>query len=168
MKSVKNLELFSKAIMVRNISSTILFLLITVFFVSCSKDNKPTVTGDEKKQTNQNQSLTTPIDENNPADTNLTTEEKFSTSVMVDFLDSAEDEDLEGFLEDEVFKFSQSYTGAAVISLSPSTWLLALEKDNSTKNYIIQKFVDFKTNEYYFRMNETGLKLTDAILQKQK
>ena len=142
-------------------------VLLGVIFISCSKDNKQD-TPREKIPTEQTQKKETPVDDNTPADTNLTPEEKFSSSVMVDFLDDAEDEDLEGFLEDEVFKFSANYTGAAVIGLSPSTWLLALEKDNSTKNYLIQKFVDFKTNEYYFRMNETSLKIPDVITQKQK
>ncbi len=139
-----------------------LFLLC---FISCSKkDDKPVVT-DNKQQPVQNQNLQTPVDDTTPADTNLTPEEKFSASVMADFLDGSEDEDLEGFLEDEVFKYSNNYTGAAIIGLSSSTWLLALEKDNTTRNYIIQKYVDFKTNDYYFRMNETNLKITDAILQ---
>lgn len=145
----------------------VIVIIISVLIIGCSKDNKQTTTND-KPPTGQNQKTDTPVDDNAPLDTNLTPEEKFSSSVMVDFLDDAEDEDLEGFLEDEVFKFSSNYTGAAVIGLSPSTWLLSLEKDNTTKNYLIQKYVDFKTNEYYFKMNETSLKITDAITQKQK
>jgi hypothetical protein len=139
----------------------ILFLCLFVFFVSCSKEEKPTVTKD-KPQTEQNQSNTLP-DDTTPADTNLTPEEQFSSSIMTDFLEGAEDEDLEGYLEDEVYKNQQGYTGAAVIGLTPSTWLLSLEKDNSTKNYIIQRYVDFKTNDFYYRMNETPLKISDVV-----
>lgn len=145
----------------------ILVLVLAIIISGCSKDNKQTTTND-KPQIEQIQKTDTPVDDSTPIDTNLTPEEKFSSSVLVDFLDEAEDEDLEGFLEDEVFKFSTNYTGAAVIGLSPSTWLLSLEKDNSTKNYLIQKYVDFKTNDYYFRMNETTLKISDAVSQKQK
>ena len=143
----------------------VLGILISVILTGCSKDDKQTSTND-KQPTVQNQKIESPVDDNTPIDTNLTPEEKFSSSVMIDFLDDAEDEDLEGFLEDEVFKFSQNYTGAAIIGLSPSTWLLSLEKDNSTKNYLIQKYVDFKTNEYYFKMNETSLKISDVVTQK--
>lgn len=139
------------------ISSLLLFV-----FVSCSKDDKTKTNSDKQTTTQQSTDNQLPED-NSPADTNLTPEEKFSTSVMEDFLDSTEDEDLQGFLEDEVFKNQQGYNGAAVIALSPSTWLLALEKDNNTKNYLIQKFVDFKTNDYYFRMNETQLKISDVV-----
>jgi hypothetical protein len=140
----------------------ILFILLLVCFYSCSKEDKPGTTNEKQTTTEQNRN-NLQLEENQPADTNLTPEEKFSASIMEDFLDSSDDEDLQGFLEDEVFKNQQGYTGAAVIGLTPSTWLLALEKDNSTKNYMIQKFVDFKTNEYYFRMNETSLKINDVI-----
>jgi hypothetical protein len=140
----------------------LIIFLFVLFIAGCSKDNNKTpTTSNDKQLQEQNQKIDTTDD--NPADTNLTPEEKFSTSVMVDFLDGDEDEDLEGFLEEEVFKFSANYTGAAVIGISPSTWLLSLEKDNSTKNYLIQKYVDFKTNEYYFRMRETALSVTDVF-----
>lgn len=138
-------------------------LLIAALFLaaSCSKkDDKPVT--DNKKQTVQTPDSQTD-EQVTPADTNLTPEEKFSTSIMTDFLDEVEDEDLQGFLEDEVFKFSNNYTGAAVISLTSSTWLLSLEKDNSVKNYLIQKYVDFKTNDYYFTMNETNMKVPDVV-----
>ena len=139
-----------------------IFALLFVF-ASCSKDNKPTTTTD-KQQTEQKQQQTELNDDTNPADTNLTPEEKFSSSVMDDFLDNAEDDDLQGFLEDEVYtKYAGNFTGAAVIGLTPSTWLLALEKDNTTKNFLIQRFVDFKSNEYYYRMNETSIKIQDVV-----
>ncbi len=139
----------------------ILLAAALISLASCSKKDEKPVT-DNKKQSVQNPDSQTE-DENAPADTNLTPEEKFSTSIMTDFLDELDDEDLQGFLEDEVFKFSNNYTGAAVIGLTSSTWLLTLEKDNSTKNYIIQKYVDFKTNDYYFTMNETGMKVPDIV-----
>ena len=141
------------------ITKYILLLAALIFVSSCSKNDDKPVT-EKQKQTVQNPD-TQSDDQTSPADTNLTPEEKFSTSIMTDFLDELEDEDLQGFLEDEVFKYSNNYTGAAVISLTSSTWLLSLEKDNNVKNYIIQKYVDFKTNDYYFTMNETNLKIPD-------
>jgi hypothetical protein len=136
-----------------------LIIIIAVFFISCSKkDDKPVT--DNKTQTEQKQDSP---DDTNPADTNLTPEEKFSTSIMTDFLDGPEDEDLQDYLEEEVFKYSGNYTGAAVIELSPSTWLLSLEKNDAVKNYIIQRYVDFKSNDYYFRMKETSLNVSDVF-----
>jgi hypothetical protein len=82
---------------------------------------------------------------------------------MLDFLNDSDDEDLSDFLEDQVYKMGANFRGASLVELNPSTWLLMLEKDGVTKNYLIQKFVDFTTNEDYFRMKETALTITDVI-----
>jgi hypothetical protein len=134
----------------------IFFILILGLFVSCSKDDKQT------QQQNAPKNQVEDIDDN-PADTNLTPEEKFSTAIMLDFLNDSDDEDLSDFLEDQVYKMGANFRGASLVELNPSTWLLMLEKDGVTKNYLIQKFVDFTTNEDYFRMKETALTITDVI-----
>jgi len=132
-------------------------LLILISFDSCTKDDKP-----EVKQ--QDTKITPPSDDNeNPEDTNLTPEEKFSSSILSDFLSDSEDEDLASFLESKVYGFSSTYNGAAVVEITPSTWLVMLEKNGTTKNYILQKYVDFRTNEYYFTFKETTLTLNDII-----
>jgi len=81
---------------------------------------------------------------------------------MLDFLDS-DDGALGDFLESEIYKMGAYFTGASVVELNPSTWLVVLEKDGTEKNYLLQKFVDFKTNEYYFKLKETPLNVTDVI-----
>jgi hypothetical protein len=134
----------------------LLFSLILIFFSSCSKDDKLTLQNNSPK--NQVEDI-----DDNPADTNMTPEEKFSTSILLDFLNDSDDEDLADYLESEVYKLGANYSGASVVELTPSTWLLMLEKDGNTKNYLIQKFVDFTTNEDYFRMRETSLTITDVI-----
>lgn len=134
----------------------LIFILIFGFFASCSKDEKQT------QQQNAPKNQVEDIDDN-PADTNLTPEEKFSTSIMLDFLNDSDDEDLSDFLEDQVYKMGANFRGASLVELNPSTWLLMLEKDGTTKNYVVQKFVDFTTNENYFRMKETSLNITDVV-----
>ncbi len=135
----------------------IIFIFIFGFFVSCSKDDKQT-----QQQNNAPKNQVEDIDDN-PADTNLTPEEKFSTAIMLDFLNDSDDEDLADYLENEVYKMGANYRGASLVELNPSTWLLILEKDGTTKNYLVQKFVDFTTNDEYFRMKETSLTVTDVI-----
>lgn len=139
----------------------ILFLLVLIFvFINgCSTDEKT------QQQKVQNQ-----LEENeNTGDTNLTPEEKFSSSILVDFLEESDDEDLASFLETEIFKQSANYNGATVVEVTPSTWLVSLEKEGSIKNYLLQKYVDFKTNEYYFTLKETSVTITDVISKsKQK
>lgn len=137
----------------------VVLLAAAVLIISCSKDDKPL----QQQQTDKRQNE----EIENPADTNLSPEEKFSGAVMLDFLDDSEDDDLGSFLETEVYKMGASYNGAAVVEVTPSTWLVSLEKDGVLKNYLIQKYIDFKTSEYYFSMKETTLTITDIISRRR-
>ena len=139
----------------------ILFVFILVLFSSCSKDDKQN-TEQEKAPKNQVEDM-----DDNSADTNMTPEERFSTSIMLDFLDDSDDDDLGDYLETEIYKMRANYTGASVVELNPSTWLVELEKDGNVKNYMLQKFVDLNTNDYYFKMKETSLTVTDVIPKKK-
>lgn len=136
-----------------------LVILITfTAFISCSKDEKP-VTQQQNQQKVQNQN-----DENETsADTNLTPQEKFSSSILIDFLGDSDDEDLAAYLEAELYKMGSNYNGASVVEVTPSTWLVTFEKNGTLKNYMLQKFVDFKTNDYYFSLKETSLTITDVV-----
>jgi hypothetical protein len=130
-------------------------LLIIVF--SCSNEDNKQKPIDEKQSNKDETEIT--------QDTNLTPEEKFTVSILTDFLNDSDDEDLASFLETEIYKMRTNYNGAAIAEITPSTWIVALEKDGSVKNYILQKYVDFTTNEYYFTMKETNLNITDFIIR---
>lgn len=130
----------------------LLILFISAIFISCSKED-----------TQQTQQKVNQDDGDYPADTNLTPEEKFSSSILVDFLAESDDEDLASFLETEIYKQSSNYNGAAVVEVTPSTWLVSVEKEGKVKNYLLQKYVDFRTNEYYFTLKETTVSITDVI-----
>ena len=132
-------------------------VFMVMFFGGCSKNETPPQQNTQKTQVDES---------DNPADTNLTPEEKFSSSILIDFLSDSDDEDLASYLETEVYKLGSSYNGAAVVEATPSTWLVSLEKDGQVKNYILQKYVDFRSNEYYFSFKETSLTITDIIARK--
>lgn len=135
----------------------IIIICLTLLFISsCSKDDNTTSQQNSQQRVQQEEPDET-------LDTNLTPEEKFSTSILIDFLDDSEDEDLADYLETEIYKLNGNYNGASVIEMAPSLWLVMLEKDGSTKNYLLQKFVGFQSNEYYFRMKETTLTPADVI-----
>jgi len=129
----------------------IILILFLFFFSSCSKDEK------------QQQQKVQQDDSEDQLDTNLTPEEKFSSAILIDFLNDSDDEDLAGYLETEIYKMNANYNGASVIELAPSLWLVMLEKDGSTKNYLLQKFVGFQSNENYFRMRETTITAADVV-----
>jgi hypothetical protein len=132
-----------------------IFIIIIVAFLiySCSKEEKTEQPVQKKVNT----------EAENSSDTNLTLEEKFSSSLLSDFLNDSEDGELAEFLETEIYKMGASFKGASLLEISPSVWFLLLEKDGVTKNYLLQKFVNFKTNEYYFLLKETQLNITDII-----
>jgi hypothetical protein len=140
----------------RKLFTISIILLFSVIFVSCSKD-KDKVT-DKKEQKVQED------EEFNPADTNLTVEEKFSASILNDFVSSSEDDDLAAYLEDELFKYNDKFRGASLTQLTESLWLVTLENQGTVKNFLLQKFVDFKSNDYYFNLKETNLTVNDVAL----
>ena len=129
----------------------LLIFILSLFLSSCSKDDTAT---QQKVQNDDSDEL---------LDTNLTPEEKFSSAILIDFLNDSEDEDLAEYLETEIYKMNANYNGASVIEMTPSLWLVMLEKDGSTKNFLLQKFVGFQSNENYFRMKETTLSATDVF-----
>lgn len=133
----------------------LLILMSSLLLNSCSQNDK--TSRQDKSPENQFEDL------DDAGDTVMTPEEKFSTAILIDFLDDSNDEDLAEYLEKEVYKLNLGYRGASVVQITPSTWLVMLEKDDATKNYIIQKYLDFTTNENYFRMKETTLTVTDLI-----
>jgi hypothetical protein len=136
---------------------TIFFILIfSLIFLSCSKD--------KDKVTEKTQQKVQEDEDFNPADTNLTVEEKFSTSILGDFLSNSEDDDLAAYLEDQLFKYNEKFRGASLTQLTESLWLVSLENQGTIKNFLLQKFVDFKTNDYYFNLKETTLTINDVAL----
>lgn len=138
----------------KKLFNIIIIILFSLVLLSCSKDK----VADKKEQKVQED------EELNPADTNLTVEEKFSASILNDFVSSSEDEDLAAFLEDELFKYNDKFRGASLTQLTESLWLVTLENQGATKNFLLQKFVDFKTNDYYFNLKETSLTANDVAL----
>lgn len=133
-------------------------ILLTAAFFSagCSKtEDKP----QEKRQETTQQQNNDETD--NPQDTAMSPEEQFSTSIMTDFLGDSDDDDLQDYIETEIYKNAQNYNGVSMIELSPSTWFVSFEKDGNNKNFILQKYIDFKTSDYYFRMKETNLTVND-------
>jgi hypothetical protein len=139
----------------------IIFLVFFIALQGCTKKEDKPVT--ENKNTNQIQPQSSGDTIENPEDSTLTPEEQFSTSIMSDFLDGSDDEDLQDYLETEIYKYAQNYNGVSVVELSPSTWFVSFEKDGNYKNFILQKYIDFKTSDAYFKMKETSLNVSDIV-----
>jgi hypothetical protein len=134
-----------------------IFLVLFCFvLISCSKENKTTT---EKQTPSKNESE----EIENPQDTNMTPEERFSSSIMTDLLDNSDDDDLASYLEDELHKYGDTYRGTTVLQLADNLWFVTLDNPAASKNFLLEKFIDFKTNDYYFKLTETNLKISDVI-----
>lgn len=135
---------------------TIAFL-IAFTFISCSKEKDKQVSDKQTQKTSDDDEI------DNPADTIMTPEEAFSSALLIEYLNDSDDEDLAEYLETEIYKMGGDFTGVAVVEATPSTWLVTLEKDNTSKNYLLQKYLNIKANENYFRIKETNLTISDII-----
>jgi hypothetical protein len=127
------------------------FVLIVIAFVSCSKE-------DIKKQIEKTNN--TEVTENDTDTTALTPEEAFSLA-MVNILD-IEDEDLQNYLEDEIYPIVKNSNKITIDNISSSLILLQYVENGNQKNILIQKFYDLDKDEFFFEKREVQ---NDAIKQ---
>ncbi len=134
-----------------NIIKYLFFVLIVIAFVSCSKE-------DIKKQIEKTNN--TEVTENDTDTTALTPEEAFSLA-MVNILD-IEDEDLQNYLEDEIYPIVKNSNKITIDNISSSLILLQYVENGNQKNILIQKFYDLDKDEFFFEKREVQ---NDAIKQ---
>ena len=127
------------------------FILIVIAFVSCSKED---IKRKIEKTTNKE------VTEGDADTTALTPEEAFSLA-MVNILD-IEDEDLQNYLEDEIYPIVKNSNKITIDNISSSLFLLQYVENGIQKNILIQKFYDVEKDEYFFEKREVQ---NDAIKQ---
>jgi hypothetical protein len=140
----------------------LLAAILTTAFFSCAGDNDKVTDKQTQQKSNDD------VETESTVDANLTPEEAFSASILIDYLGDSDDEDLAEYLENEIYKMGSNFNGISVVEATPSTWLVMLEKDTLSKNYLLQKFLNLKTNENYFKMQETKLTVTDLITKPKE
>jgi hypothetical protein len=102
----------------------------------------------------------TEVTENDADTTALTPEEAFSQA-MVNILNT-EDEDLQNYLEDEIYPIVKNSNKITIDNISSSLFLLQYVENGTQKNILIQKFYDLEKDEYFFEKREVQ---NDAIKQ---
>lgn len=128
-----------------------LLILIIVSFISCSKDD---IKRKIEKTTN------TEVTEDETDTTALTPEEAFS-SAMVGILNT-DDEDLQNYLEDEIYPIVKNSNKITIDKISSSLFLLQYVENGNQKNILIQKFYDLDKDEFFFEKREVQ---SDAVKQ---
>lgn len=82
-------------------------------------------------------------------------EEIFSSSLVEGILGSDQDEDLELYLEEQIYPSVSKSKKVTLDRISSSLYLLSFEEGGQKKNIVIQKFYDPEKDEYVFEKNET-------------
>jgi|WetSurMetagenome_2_1015567.scaffolds.fasta_scaffold603648_1 hypothetical protein len=128
------------------------FVFLIIAFVSCSKEQvKRTI---EKK-------IDTQVVEDDADTTSLSPEESFSQALVNNILDT-EDEDLQVYLEDEIYPLVKSSNKVTIDNISSSLYLLQYDDKGNTKNILIQKFYNPEKDDFFFEKREVQ---NDAIKQ---
>jgi hypothetical protein len=130
------------------------FVLLAVIFISCSKDDK------QKTETKQNQTSTqnTAVDD---ADTNMTKEEVFSSTLVQDIAGD-ENEDLQIYLEEVIYPMVSKSNKVTLEKISGSLYLLSYDDNGTMKNLLIQEYYSPGKDEMVFDKIETQ---TNAVKQ---
>ncbi|MDZ4713787.1 MAG: hypothetical protein SGI89_15880 [bacterium] len=132
----------------------ILLLFISVVFItSCNKD---------VQQKPETQTSKTDVTEENDLDTNMTSEEIFSSSLVQNILGEDDNDDLQIYLEDQIYPIVSACGKVTLDRVSASLYLLSHDEKGTMKNLLIQKFYDPVKDEFVFDKSETS---TDARKQ---
>ena len=114
--------------------SAIVFLAV-ILMSACGKE-KNDAGGNEADDTEQTEAALSP-------------EEALSTSLVQGIL-AAEDEDLESFIENELYGELKSAGKVTIDRLSSSVFLIEFEKGGIRTTYIIRKYYDPSKEEFFF------------------
>ena len=117
-----------------------ILLFSGIFLYSCGKNDiikeKPNVSESESQE---------------PEDTvQLTPAELFSNAMCDNFLNDTDDEDLQIYLEEEIYPVVSKSDKVTIDKLSASIYLLSYSEGNESKNILIQKYYNPKIDEIYF------------------
>ena len=122
--------------------------------LSCNKEN-----GQDTRQETTKKDLT-----EEESDTNLTTEEIFSSSLVQEIAD-IDDIDLQIFLEEQFYPAASKSSKVTIDRISSSVYLISYDESGTMKNFFIQKFYNAVNDEFIFEKTETQ---TDAVKQFMK
>jgi|WetSurMetagenome_2_1015567.scaffolds.fasta_scaffold05239_4 hypothetical protein len=116
-----------------------LFVLLCFLLLSCGK----------KESTQDNNVLNNKFSDENEDTVQLSPQEVFSAVITEDFLDEVDD-DLQIYLEDEIFPLISSSEKISIDKISTSLYILSYDEKGERKNLLIQKFYNAKSDEIYF------------------
>lgn len=129
----------------------IYFFLILIFTVSfsCKKDDS------EKQSSSDNKIPKTEVNNEGESDTIMTPQEIFSSALVQNILGIEEDDDLEVYLEEEIYPVVSKSNKVTLDKISSSEYLLTYGDEGNRKYFLLQKFYDPVKDEFVFEKKET-------------
>lgn len=137
---------------------TILVVLSVIFLYACG-NNEPA--HDE----NGNTETETTEEQESGDTTSLTEAELFSMVLVNDVLQGQEENDLQVYLEEEIYPTMEGATKVTLDRLSASVYILTYERDSSKSSILIQKFYDPANEQIVFEKTETGYGLKSQYVK---
>jgi hypothetical protein len=133
-----------------------ILFLFGVFLISCNSkvENKKII---EKNAEYADDEIDT---------TALTPEEEISNALVLDILDSYEDDDLQSFIEENLFSELKNSEKVTIDKLSASLYVLSYDKEGTQKNILIQKFYNSKSGEIFFEKSDLEYDIKSYFLKK--
>ena len=125
--------------------------LIMICFYSCGKVDVKKTDGTPPSKT-EITSVDQSSKESDGADT-LTKEEFFSQTLVQDIAGD-ENDDLEGYLEDEIYPVVSKSTKVTLEKISGSFYLLSYDENGKMKSFLIQEFFNPVTEEVFFEKKD--------------
>jgi hypothetical protein len=119
----------------------LLLIILSLMIISCSKNDNTKTDNDKNKD-----SITEDIDDT----TSLSPQEAFSAVLTDDFIDEGNDEDLQIYLEDEIYPMISGTNKLTFNKISSSMYLLSYTDNGEYKNLLIQKFYNVQKDEVFF------------------
>lgn len=131
------------------------FVLLAILFISCSKEDKQKTEGRQNQTSGQQNNA---VDD---ADTNMTKEEIFSSTLVQDIAGD-ENEDLQIYLEEVIYPMVSKSNKVTLEKISGSLYLLSYDENGTMKNLILQEYYSPAKDEMVFEKIETQ---TNAVKQ---
>ncbi|MBX7045266.1 MAG: hypothetical protein K1X86_05435 [Ignavibacteria bacterium] len=131
------------------------FVLLAILFISCSKEDKQKTEGRQNQTSGQQNNA---VDD---ADTNMTKEEIFSSTLVQDIAGD-ENEDLQIYLEEVIYPMVSKSNKVTLEKISGSLYLLSYDDNGTMKNLLLQEYYSPVKDEMTFDKIETQ---TNAVKQ---
>lgn len=132
----------------------IFLIFLAVTFISCNKEKDNTKNIQPEKISDQDNDTTS-----------LTPKEAFSSAMVDDILNSDAEEDLRGYLEDDIFPLVANSDKVTIDKISTSLYILKYESAGAEKNLLIQKFYSPSKDEIWFDKSELTADVKKYLLK---